>query len=132
MDRQDRKAVETLAEQMQALPDAACYALATSLVTAAPRLDWMHPIGAYHKDFSHESAAGARARALLALEAMAEADWGWREPQTHIDLEALASQPGDLREFVASLMTHHLRLAGKVEAVSQVATCRLCGCSDED
>ena len=115
IDRQDRKAVEKFTEQLQSLPDFVCYALAMSLLRAEPRLEWLHPTGAYHKDFSYESAAGTRARELLNLEA--EADW---RLQTRIELEALASvEPGEVRELLASLMTHHLRLAGKVETVSQ-------------
>ena len=118
IDRQDRKAVEKFTEQLQSLPDFVCYALATSLLRAEPRLEWLHPTGAYHKDFSYESAAGTRARELLNLEA--ESDW---RLQTRIELEALASvEPGEVRELLASLMTHHLRLAGKVETVSQETT----------
>ena len=75
IDRQDRKAVEKFTEQLQSLSDSACYALATSLLRAEPRLEWLHPTGAYH--------------------------------------------PGEVRELVASLMTHHLRLAGRVGTVSQ-------------
>ena len=115
IDRQDRKAVEKFTEQLQSLSDSACYALATSLLTAEPRLEWLHPTGAYHEDYSYESAAGTRARELLNLEA--EADW---RLQTRIELEALASvEPGEVRELVASLMTHHLRLAGRVGTVSR-------------
>ena len=37
-----------------------------------------------------------------------------------VDLEYLQGvAPGDLRELIASLMTHHLRLAGKMETVSR-------------
>ena len=115
IDRQDRKAVEKFTEQLQSLSDSVCYALATSLLRAEPRLEWLHPTGAYHKDFSYESAAGTRARELLGLEA--ESDW---RLQTRIELAALASvEPGEVRELLASLMTHHLRLAGRVGTVSR-------------
>ena len=116
IDRQDRRAVEELALQLESLSEAACQALATALLAAEPTLDWQHPLGTYHQDYSFESVATVRARELLSLELGTK---GWRmEPGTTVGLEALPGvEPGDLRELIASLLTHHLRVAGKLDTV---------------
>ena len=117
MDRQDLKAVKKLAGDLQGVSDAGSYAILLSTLTAEPRLEWLNPLGAWHKDYSYESASTARARELLGLEPTT--DHRGRSPQTYIDLAELASiETGNLRELVASLLTHHLRLAGRIEAVS--------------
>ena len=113
-DRQDHKAVKELTQQLQPLSEGACQALATSLLAAKPTLEWHHPLGAYHKDYSYESAATTRVRELLAVEPSAG-----RRPAP-LTTEALAGvEPSDIRELAASLITHHLRIAGKIETVSR-------------
>ena len=116
-DRQDHKAVEQLARQLQPLPEAACQALATALLAAEPILEWQHPLGNFHKEYSYESAATVRVRELLSLECGTK---GWRnEPGTTVDLDALQGlKPGDLKELVASLITHHLRMSGQIDTVA--------------
>ena len=116
-DRQDHKAVEQLARQLQPLPEAACQALATALLAAEPTLEWQHPLGNFHKEYSYESAATVRVRELLSLECGTK---GWRnEPGTTVDLDALRGvKPGDLKELVASLITHHLRMSGQIDTVA--------------
>ena len=116
-DRQDHKAVEQLARQLQPLPEAACQALATALLAAEPTLEWQHPLGNFHKEYSYESAATVRVRELLSLECGTK---GWRnEPGTTVDLDALQGlKPGDLKELVASLITHHLRMSGQIDTVA--------------
>ena len=116
-DRQDHKAVKELAIQLKSLSEDACRSLATALLAAEPTLDWQHPLGNFHKEYSYESAATVRVRELLSLECGTK---GFRnEPGTTVGLEALQGvKPGDLQELVASLITHHLRMSGQIDTVA--------------
>ena len=116
--RKDLKTIQELALQLQPFSESACQSLATELLAATPTLDWQHPLGSYHKDYSYEVASTARARELLSVECGAK---GWRmEPGTAVGLESLKGvEPDHLRELVASLMTHHLRMAGQIDTVSR-------------
>ena len=107
--------------QLEPLSENAFQALATSLVVAMPTLEWLHPLGVYHKAFSYESQATVRVRELLGVEAEVPAPWQrMNGPSTEVTLEDLSKvAPGDLRELVAALMTHHLRRVGKVDTVSR-------------
>ena len=120
LDRQDAKAIEQLNRELESLSDDACQALAVSLLTAQPELEWRHPLGRFHEDWSYEGVPAARVRELTKAEDGEDRTrrrWAW----TVIDPDALQSvESSAFRELVAALMAHHLRLAGKLETgVSQ-------------
>ena len=118
-DRQDSKAVERFIRELAPLSDDACRALAVSLLTARPALEWQHPLGIFHEDWSYEGAPAARVRELTGGESVGNGSQG-NQRKTVIDLDSLQSvAPNELRELVAALMTHHLRLAGELETVPQ-------------
>ena len=118
-DRQDSKAVERFIRELVPLSDDACRALAVSLLTARPALEWQHPLGAFHEDWSYEAAPAARVRELTGGESVGNGS-RWDERKTVIGLDSLQSvTSGELRELLAALMTHHLRLAGELETVPQ-------------
>ena len=76
-----------------------------------------HTYGEYDAEWSYEARATARAREILGLER------GNGEYYVNFldgdGLEALerVNSLGDLRELVANLMTHHLRVADKIDGV---------------
>ena len=109
--RQDREAIMGGIRQLEPLSREARQTLAASLIAATPNLEWQHPIGARHEDWSYESGATAKVRGLLGAKAGADL-WRLGTEITLKDLSKVA--PGDLRELVATLMTHHLRLADKM------------------
>ena len=122
-DRQDLKAVERLMLQLHPLSEDTCQALAASLLAAAPVLELQHPLGIYHRDYSYESVATAKARELLSVDLVSRG-WGGA-PEVVVDLAALQRvESGDVRELVASLMAYHLRSAGKIETVSRETVAR--------
>ena len=49
LDRQDAKAIERFSRELESLSDDACQALAVSLVTAQPELEWQHPSAGFTK-----------------------------------------------------------------------------------
>lgn len=118
-DRQDSKAVERFIREFVPLSDDACRALAVSLITARPDLEWQHPLGTFHEDWSYEAAPAARVRELTGGESVGNGS-RWDRRKTVIGLDSLRSvTSGELRELLAALMTHHLRLAGELETVPQ-------------
>ena len=120
IDRQDAKAVKQLTRQLEPLTDDACQVLAASLVAANPALAWANPLGFYDADWSHESGLGELVRDLLGSESLV-ATWnnrGGYGPVINADSIAALSGEG-ARKLAAALMTHHLRLAGKMETVSR-------------
>ena len=123
IDRQDTKAVREIMRQLEPLPETAFHALATSLLAATPTLKWLHPLGVYHQNFSYESQATVKVRELLGGEVDVEVTAPWQRaiaPGTDVSLEDLSKvAPGDLRELVAALITHHLRRVDKVATVSR-------------
>ena len=120
IDRQDAKAVKHLIKQLESLTDDACQVLAASLVAANPALAWANPLGFYDEDWSHESGLGELVRDLLGSESLV-ATYNTREgygPVINADSIAALSGEG-ARKLAAALMTHHLRLAGKIDTVSR-------------
>ena len=118
-DRQDSKAVERFIRELAPLSDDACRALAVTLITARPDLEWQHPLGTFHEDWSYEAAPAARVRELTGSKSVGNGE-RWDRRKTVIDLDSLQSvAPNELRELLAALMTHHLRLAGELETVPQ-------------
>ena len=117
-DRQDLKEAEELLGHLSLLSEDACQAMATSLLSAGPILELQHPLGAYHKAWSYESAASAKVRELLSVDL---ANRGYRgDPAAVLDPESVQRvKPGEVRQLVASLMAYHLRRAGKSATVSR-------------
>ena len=120
IDRQDAKTVQHLTRQLEPLTDDACRVLAASLVAANPDLAWSHPLGFYDEDWSHESGLGELVRDLLGSESLVAKHNRREEYGSVINPDFITSMaPEDLRKLAAALMTHHLRLAGKIDTVSR-------------
>ena len=118
LDRKDEKAAARIKRQMQPLTGEACRSLAITLVAAKRGLDLEHPTGRFHENWTYESATVTNIRELLGLEAPSIDRWNRSGPV--LDIDALAAlPPEDVRELVALLMTHHLRVAGKVDEFLQ-------------
>ena len=118
LDRQDQKRIAGLMSELQPLSEVAREVLAKALVAATPELDWQHPLKAFHEGWSYEPRTVTNIRDLLGL---GDAFRGSVQCADAVqDLPQLAQ--GDLRELIASLMTYHLRVAGKMdEALGPVA-----------
>lgn len=120
VDRQDSQAVKHLIKQLEPLTDDTCQVLAASLVAANPALAWANPLGFYDEDWSHESGLGELVRDLLGSESLVAKHNRREEYGSVINPDFIASMaPEDLRKLAAALMTHHLRLAGKIDTVSR-------------
>ena len=103
---------------LQPLSEDACKALAASLIAAGPTLEWQHPFGRFHEDWSYESGAVVRLQELLGAETVER--YGRSGRSAVVDTESLQNvAPEDLLEAVAALMTHHLRLADDLETASR-------------
>ena len=79
--RQDREAIMGVIRQLEPLSREAGQTPAASLIAATPNLEWQHPIGARHEDWSYESGAAAKvadcwARRLAPMCGV----WGRRSP----------------------------------------------------
>ena len=119
VDRQDAKAVKHMTRQLAPLTDAACQVLAASLVAANPALVMAHPLGVYDEDWSHESGLGEMVRGLVGSEALVAKHDRRVEYGSVINADSMAAMSGkDARKLAAALMIHHLRLAGKIGAVT--------------
>ena len=82
------------------------------------KLELQNPFGAYQEKLSFEAGVTAKARELLGNEF--KTGWHGVAYLEDVGMEALERvEQGDLRELVANLMTHHLRISGKIETVSQ-------------
>ena len=120
VDRQDAKTVKQLTMQLEPLTDDACQVLAASLVAANPALAWANPLGFYDEDWSHESGLGELVHDLLGAESLVTTHNPRDGYGTIINADSIAALSGeDARKLAAVLMTHHLRLAGKIDAVSR-------------
>ena len=67
--------------------------------------------GALHEDYSYKSGVVARVRELLRGAVPAAYAWCFGMGLDPEDLQGVA--PGDLRELIAALMTHNLRLRAR-------------------
>ena len=93
-------------------------ASATTLVARTDRLELQHPFGEFLAEWSYEAGATAKAREILGME-LRTGTRGVEYLDGH-GLEAFDNVADmDLRELVANLMVHHLRIAGKMDTVSQ-------------
>ena len=114
IDRQDERMAQRFGRDLEALDGGALRALAVSLLAGIGRFEWLHPFGrAYEEGWSFEAAVTARARELLGRE-FAEATEGRPVYLEGRQMEALDGvDPGGLRELVAHLMAHQLRISGQ-------------------
>ena len=119
--REDREAAQRFASQLALTHQEALKALATTLVIQTEYLELQHPFGQpprdYVEDWSYEAGATTRIREILGVE-LRTSSTGVHDLGDNC-LEALERvDRGELPELVANLMVHHLRLAGKLGAVS--------------
>ena len=116
--REDRENAQRLVRELESLGAGSLRALATTLMLQTARLELQHPFRHYTADWSYEARATSRAREILGLE-FRTGDHGVQFINEE-GLKALASvDQGDLRELVANLMVHHLRIGGRLDTVSQ-------------
>ena len=118
VDRQDAKAVKRLVRQLEPLSDDACQSLFLSLVAAQPTLLWVNPLGFFDQDWSHESGLIELVRGLVGTASLTMNNNRWPGAGTVVDVRSLPPlAPEDLRQLVAVLMVHHLRMADQLETV---------------
>ena len=110
-------------ESLSALGAPALRALALALMSARPRLEFVHPTGEWHADWSYEPATAAGIRWLGPDQASIEHDSRGRAfVQLHLDNIDLDGLTGyELRVLVRRLMAHHLQAAEKLAAISPEA-----------
>ena len=120
--REDREAAQRFASQLALTHQEALKAMATTLVAQTECLELQHPFGRppgdYVEGWSYEAGATTRVREILGVE-LRTSSTGVHDLDDNC-LEAVQRvNRGELPELVANLMVHHLRLAGKLDAVSQ-------------
>ena len=116
--REDREMAQGFVRELESVGMETLYALATTMLAHTQKLQMQHPFGEYDADWSYEARSTARAREILGLER--------GTGEYHLDfldgnaLEALdrVNSLGDLRELVANLMVHHLRISGRIDSIS--------------
>ena len=118
--REDARTARQVNRELEALSTEALRMLATVLVSAETELEWEHPFSTPNKQWSWETGSVARICELLTSEKPSFEQWGRRAySNARIDADSLQEvDDGDLRELVANLVVHHLRQAGKMDAVS--------------
>ena len=117
IDRQDRDAVNVLTDNLLLIPDEIAQALAWAFMSARPELEWEHPLGRFHPDWSREPEVVALAREIIGQE-YARFDRSGRTGPVRSDLPKDLPLD-DVRELISALTVHHLRAAGKIETVSR-------------
>ena len=91
--------------------------LAYALLAANPEIQWEHPLGVPHKTLSYRSETADWICDTLQVKQEARFE-RWDRHGTIVDPDSLdAVQPELLGILVAALTVHHLRRAGKLEAV---------------
>ena len=116
--RQDREVAMRFVSELGPLSSEVLRALATSLLHEMPRIEMHHPFGVWHKNWNYEPGATSKAREILGLELQT----GTRGVHylNGDGFKALDSvSDADLRELVDDLMTHHLRIVGRIDRVSR-------------
>ena len=95
--------------------------LASSLIAAQPELDLTHFMGAPHKKWSYKPGTVRYLTGML-QHRPAQFDQSWANGfgSVTLDLASLDEVPDDdLLELTTTLMTYHLRQAGKLDTVSR-------------
>ena len=120
-DGQDGEMIKVIMGRLALLTRKDLRTLASSLIAAQPELELTHALGVPHKKWSYQSMTVKFVTGLLThrpahFERYARTDEG----KVALDLASLDEVPDDdLLELTATLMTYHLRQAGKVETVSR-------------
>ena len=120
-DGQDGATIKVIMGRLALLTRKDLRTLVSSLIAAQPELALTHTMGVPHQKWSYQSMTVRFVTGLLThkpahFERYARTDEG----VVVLDLESLDEVPdGDLLELAASLMTYHLRQAGKLPAVSR-------------
>ena len=117
IDRQDRDAVDVIADNLLLIPENIAQALAFALLSAQPALEWEHAMGRFHPDWSREPAVVALVREIIGKE-YARFDRSGRTGPVKSDLPQ-DLPVSDVRELAAALIAHHLRQAGQLDTVSR-------------
>ena len=117
IDRQDRDAVDVIADNLLLVPESISQALAFALLSAQPALEWEHAMGRFHPDWSREPAVVALVREIIGKE-YARFDRSGRTGPVKSD-PPQDLPVSDVRELAAALVTHHLRQAGQLDTVSR-------------
>ena len=115
--RLDREAMQSLIPNLGTLPEETLKELARALLAATDTLEWEHPFGEYHKDWSWESGAATKALELLGVQLLSD---GWLAPKNYWHgggvLESLSKlDRGDVLELLAALTAYHARRARQAE-----------------
>ena len=117
---QDSNTVKVIMGRLALLTRKDLRTLASSLIAAQPELDLTHFMVVPHKKWSYKSVTVKYVTGMLGHQP-ARYDWGRDSSgKVTLDLGSLDDVPDDdLLELTASLMTYHLRHAGKLETVSR-------------
>ena len=120
-DGQDMEHVKVIMGRLALLTRKDLRTLASSLIAAQPELELTHTMGAPHKKWSYEPVTVKYVTGMLQHQAP-HFEMHLRRPagKVTLDLASLEEVPDDdLLELAASLITYHLRQAGKLESVSR-------------
>ena len=116
--REDRETAQRFMRGLGSADGEALKALATTLVLQTDKLEFQHPFGEFVREWSYEAGATSRAREILGLELRTTS-----RGVHYLDGDGLKALDQvadvDLRELVANLMVHHLRVAGRMNTVSR-------------
>ena len=109
--QQDREMSQMFYRGLEAIDPDSLRALATVLMARTDKLELQHPFGEFVGDWSYER-GDSRAREVLGLELRRGLNYLGNDGMRALQRVA----PGDLRELVVNLMTHHLRLSGELDS----------------
>ena len=116
--REDRETAQRFTRNLKGPHRDTLRALATTIVAQTDKLELQHPFWEFIAEWSYESRATTRIREILGLDLRT----GTRGVD-YLEGDGLAALENvadvDLRELVANLMLHHLRIAGKMDTVSR-------------
>ena len=121
-DGRDTETVKVMMGRLAVLTRKDLRTLASTLIAAQPELEYTHTMVAPHKKWSYKSMTVRYLTGMLTHKT-AHFDTfrhnGMDAGKVQLDLESLDQVPDDdLLELTATLMTYHLRQAGKLDAVS--------------
>ena len=118
---QDSQTVKVIMGRLALLTRKDLRTLASSLIAAQPELELTHTLRVPHKKWSYKSVTVKHVTGMLKHKPAQFDRFGRDEMgKATLDIESLAEVPDDdLLELTASLMTYHLRQAGKLDTVSR-------------
>ena len=120
MNRQDGDMIKIIMGRLALLTRKDLRTLASSLIAAQPELELHHAMGVPHQKWSYKSVAVKFVTGMLAHKPAQFERYGRDNGKATLDLQSLDEVPDDdLLELTATLMTYHLRQAGKLDAVSR-------------